>query len=255
MDDFYTALEQALYRVFSYFEYKFNHVFNNIEKFKQWTDLNKILDLKIKNQSQSPLIKFSSENYIFCGISLHGIEELIYQKTHLHIKDQPKNRTLAAEILDFTKTLLQKQNAKLNGGLKYVLSIPHFQEDLIHPPNQILENLPETILPIANKNQYQGYQYGFHLSMQTLNSKLLHKIYQDFGDQNLFELSLATTFPSDLNYKNRDDWLLFFQILLNTKINRLSFSKENPFWQIERENIGELLFGRYFGRYFPIPKK
>lgn len=233
---FFKALETYLYRVFDYCERKAHLIEKNQKLFTHWH----ILDQIAQNSSDSP--KY------FVGISLHGLNELIFTKTNLEIKDQAENRKIAVKILKYVQKLCEKQNEQKPQVLNYSLADMHLHPSLIKPPNHI-GTLPQNILFPSTSLHYKGFKYTLHYSEKPLTLEHLASIYNTFGQAKLPELSISTTFPSNLDIQKKDDWLKALQTLLQTNITRIGMSEHPSFWTT-LEHPTKLNYSRYFGKIF-----
>lgn len=233
---YFKALEGYLYRVFDYCERKAHLLEKNQFLFRDWTKLQEITQFSKR------------DGKFFVGISLHGLNEMIFSKTNLSIKDQLENRQLAIKVLKYVQTLIEKQNEQKTQLLHYTLADLHLHPSLINPPNYI-GRLPETILSSSGDSHYKGFQYTFHYSDNPLSLEHLFTIYKDFGDAKFPELSISTAFPRNLNAQKKEDWLQFLQSLLKTKLTRIAMYQYPAFWMI-LENMNNEQYSRYFGKIF-----
>ena len=177
---FLAELEKAVFNIFDYFEHKCKILKKNLIHFPGWQKINSW----IFNQ-QDPFVgwedhqKYSGHTPLVCGVSCHGLDELIFMKTGLFIREQSQNRKFASEIIQFINSLIEKQNNHLNSKIKYVFSQLHFQKELEHPTNRILDQFKEKLLDQPQEIK-EGYRYGFCDTQRSISTENFTQIITDF---------------------------------------------------------------------------
>jgi len=245
---FFSNLEKAIFSIFDYFDVKFKLLSKTLLKFPGWNKISQLLfnnDLIFQNWKDTQ--KYHSDYPLFCGISFYGLDELIYLKSGLFIKDQPINREFAVKVLDYMYSLIQKQNSTLSENIKFILCESHYQSELLRKNDLFLQLLnskgsdfqPSTI---------QGYRFGFNSSSKILSLNHLSQIYSDLVKSRFKELSVNIPIQGNNFDGDFDNILEFCQIIIKTNISRLSFSNN---YEYTHKKIPKIVYGRYYSNYFP----
>ncbi|MHA1476539.1 MAG: hypothetical protein ACTSQ5_15305, partial [Promethearchaeota archaeon] len=218
---FFSNLEKAIFSIFDYFDVKFKLLSKTLLKFPGWNKISQLLfnnDLIFQNWKDTQ--KYHSDYPLFCGISFYGLDELIYLKSGLFIKDQP-NREYAVKVLDYIYSLIQKQNSTLSENIKFILCESHYQSELLRRNDLFLQLLnskgsdfqPSTI---------QGYRFGFNSTSKFLSLNHLSQIYSDLVKSRFKELSVNIPLQGNNFDGDFDNILEFCQNIIKTNISSAS---------------------------------
>ncbi len=176
---FFNELEKAVFHIFDYFEHKCTLLRKNLIQFPGW----KKLSNWIFNGADPFTAWQNHQDYpgdfpLICGVSCHGMDEMIFMKTGLFIRDQVQNRGIIAEIMTFIDTLIQKQNNCLKSRIQYVFSHSHPQKELDRPTNRIRDAFAKKIQDQPEEIK-EGYRYGFLDTHRPLSIDHMKQVYSD----------------------------------------------------------------------------
>ena len=168
--DFLKELEKCVYMVFDYGEEKAELLRKNLAHFHSWSDLQSVLTFNSHTNMEIPMV---------CGISLHGLDEMIYLRSGFFIKDLLDNRQFVVSILDSVFNLISKQNHQSNQFVKFQLSEPHLQKEIQYPANTVLIPFQEKF---ARENPnfkeiHEGYWINYHQNRLDLSKVHIFQIY------------------------------------------------------------------------------
>ncbi len=246
---FYKKLENYVYHVFDYCEKKVELIEKTLMSFPDWISFIDILHLKNPKRVSH---KLPGHQQYFLGISLHGINEIVFQQTNLYPKDQKNSRQIGIDILKYVQKLIEKQNSHQKSSIIYSLADVHLHPAIIHPPNYKIEEK----MMMRNQeglSKYTGFQYGFHFAKTPLTLSHLQAIYKDVGKAKLPELSISATFPKDLNPARMDDRLNFLQSMLASGMTRLALYIFPEFWN-NGQKEAKVNYSRYLGTISTVDK-
>jgi len=245
---FFSNLEKAIFSIFDYFDVKFKLLSKTLLKFPGWNKISQLLfnnDLIFQNWKDTQ--KYHSDYPLFCGISFYGLDELIYLKSGLFIKDQPINREFAVKVLDYIYSLIQKQNSTISEKIKFILCESHYQSELLRK-NDLFLHLLNSQGSDFQPSTISGYRFGFNSSSKFLSLNHLSQIYSDLVKSKFKELSVNIPIQGNNFDGDFDNILEFCQHIIKTNISRLSFS--NNYEHINK-NSPKIVYGRYYSNYFP----
>ncbi len=264
LDFFYRELENALQRVFNYFERKFAVLCHTISHFQNWNFLNKIIfkdgnifsedrDSWLIEEANTKKKNYNHPKYhIVCGISYHGLDELIFMVNKLFMKDQPKSRKLAVKILDFMLELISKQNERTAENVKYALAEPSPHKDILTPVKNNLDSFKNHYSTIHNQDYFiNGYRLGTHTAKNPISLKSFIEITEDMNESDFIQRSGICILPESMDHSENNNKkyhieLGAFQTLLQLSCSRLSFV--NP------KLVKDHSYLRYFGKYTTLQK-
>ncbi|MHA1719391.1 MAG: DUF7347 domain-containing protein [Promethearchaeota archaeon] len=244
---FFSNLEKSIFTIFDYFDTKFQLLSKNLLKFPGWKKFSKIFfdnDQIFQNWNETQ--DYHSDIPIFCGVSFYGLDELIFLKSGLFIKDQTKNREFAVKVLDYIYSLIKKQNNSILNNIKYVLCESHYQKELLRRNDQFLKLIP-TEDTLSQSTPLAGYRFGFNSSQKFLSSKHQFQIFSELSKSKFKELSVNIPLQGiDFN-QDYDKILEFCQEIVKSNIARLSFSKN---YEVLSPENPKIIYERYFSKYF-----
>lgn len=176
---FFSELEKSVFHIFDYFELKSKILKKNLVHFPGWQSINTwIFNQKDPFVGWKDHQKYASHTPLICGVSCHGLDELIYLKTGLFIREQSQNRKIASDIIQFINSLLEKQNDHLNCEIRYVFSQLHCQKELERPTNHILDQYKEKLSDQPEEIK-DGYRYGYCDTQKIISNDNFNQIYAD----------------------------------------------------------------------------
>ncbi len=181
--DFLKEFEKSVYMVFDYGEEKAELLRKNLVHFHSWTDLQPLLTSNSHMNVEIPMV---------CGISLHGLDEMIYMKSGFFIKDLSDNRQFVLSILNSVSNLISKQNQQSNHLVKFQLSEPHLQKEIQNPANSILIPFQEKFAcehPEITEI-HESYWINYHQDRPDLSQSHIFQIYEDLSQGEWREMSL-----------------------------------------------------------------
>ena len=245
---FFSNLEKSIFSIFDYFDNKFKLLSKTLLKFPGWEKLSQILfnnDVIFQNWKDTQ--NYHSDYTLFCAISFYGLDELIYLKSGLFIKDQSINREFAVKVLDYIYSLIQKQNSTLSENIKFVLCESHYQSELLRRNDLFLQLLNSQGCDFQ-PSSLPGFRFGFNSSSKFLSSNHLSQIYSDLAKSRFKELSINIPLQGNNLNEDNDKILEFCQIIIKTNVSRLSFSKN---YEHPNKKSPKIVYGRYYSNYFP----
>jgi DNA-binding transcriptional ArsR family regulator len=245
---FFSNLEKAIFSIFDYYDNKFKLLSKTLLKFPEWKKISQLLfnnDPIFQNWKDTQ--KYHSDYPLFCGISFYGLDELIYLKSGLFIKDQSKNRDLAVKVLDYIYSLIQKQNSTLSENIKFILCESHYQNELLRR-NDLFLQLLNSKGSAFQPSTIPGYRFGFNTSPKFLSLNHLSQIYFDLLKSRFKELSINIPLQGDNFDGDFDKILEFCQNIIKTNISRISFSKN---YEYTNKKSPKIVYGRYYSNYYP----
>ncbi len=253
--DFWKSLEQAIQQVFNYFEKKLRNLSTNLYRFSQWNQfIENLFDeyTHSKNNLENSKLDLSYGNKfnLICAISYHGLDEVIFAKTNLFIKDQKKNRDLAVKIINFIHNMIEKQNSLEIDNLKYVLSEDNLEKSLVEPRNNTLDKLRPFFEDFNQMQQFsRSYRLGYHHSIKKIRYSHLKQIINEINNSQ-FNFHNICILKEEKNGVN----LEFFKKLMNLKncgtsivtISKAGF--KSPYYRYKQKYTQKKLFSKKYGK-------